>query len=334
MGCDDSSTKKDAGCSNENPCDAGQFCDTTPDKPLCITDYCAVNSDVCGAGRCKPNTTIQQYSCICNNDAELSEDKTTCNIVVKTPCETHDCGSGICSEVDNQAVCTCNGTALLDEGTNICETVEVAHAYDIMAMSWHATFCSNPSFSGLPECLNPSESSKTKLILHGMWPMSSHHQSLYYCGVSDELKADDTQYWLEDHRLPEPDISAETLALILEWMPGTMSDLDRHEWTKHGTCSELLQEEYYLRMIDFAKNEVPIAINNKLNQAGVNNEEINRTEFITFIQENTDMTFKLDCKSGQLIEIQFIVPVKDVPVNLEKINPVGDCGTTFTVSHF
>ncbi|MBN2695057.1 hypothetical protein JXR93_10365 [bacterium] len=201
-------------------------------------------------------------------------------------------------------------------------------------MSWHATFCSDPSFSGLPECQNPSETSKTKLILHGMWPVNSHHASIYYCNVSDDLIARDKKYWLPEYRLPEPEISQETAEAILEWMPGTQSDLDRHEWTKHGTCSTFTQEEYYLNMIDFAQNRVPTELNETLNSAGENKTVINRDELIELIQNSCNMVFKLDCSNGQLVEVQFLVPLDGKKINFSYINAQGDCGSTFTVSHF
>jgi ribonuclease I len=284
----------------------------------------------CGEGNCV--IVDDKATCSCSSNAKLN-DNGVCVFII-TSCETYDCGAGSCKVENDNPICVCQPTALLDEETYQCVTLPKEYAYNVYAMSWHATFCSNPSYSGLPECQNPSETSKTKLILHGMWPLDTHHASLYYCGVSDELIAKDRQYWLPENRLPEPDISQETATAILEWMPGTQSDLDRHEWIKHGSCSTFTQEEYYLNMIDFAENKVPIALNEALNSAGENQITINRDELIELIQNSTDMIFKLDCTGSKLIEIQFMVPLDGKKVNFSYINAQGDCGSTFTVSHF
>jgi ribonuclease T2 len=72
-----------------------------------------------------------------------------------------------------------------------------------------------------------------------------------YCGVADDLRAADKDSdW---DKLPEVKLSAETRAALDKAMPGTQSDLDRHEWTKHGTCTKMSADAYFgtaVRLID------------------------------------------------------------------------------------
>ena len=101
----------------------------------------------------------------------------------------------------------------------------------VLALSWEPAFC-----EGLPdkaECKNQTAASfeASHFSLHGLWPQP---RSKAFCNVDKALAAaDDAHQW---EALPEPELSAATKAALDQVMPGTQSMLERHEWTKHGSC--------------------------------------------------------------------------------------------------
>ncbi len=107
-----------------------------------------------------------------------------------------------------------------------------------LAISWEPAFCLTESSK--PECKSetPSRQDNHAFSLHGLWPQSGS-----YCGVSSTLKKDDENGdWTA---LPAVVLSASTEAALKIVEPGTQSDLDRHEWTEHGTCSGLSQQNFF-----------------------------------------------------------------------------------------
>lgn len=107
-----------------------------------------------------------------------------------------------------------------------------------LALSWEPAFClTNPSKL---ECQTetPSRADNHQLSLHGLWPQSGS-----YCGVSASQKQEDENgQWIE---LPRVVLDSSTEALLQVNEPGTMSYLDRHEWTEHGTCSGYSQQDFF-----------------------------------------------------------------------------------------
>ncbi|EGE61646.1 putative enterobacter ribonuclease protein [Rhizobium etli CNPAF512] len=108
----------------------------------------------------------------------------------------------------------------------------------ILAASWQPAFCQTNQKKA--ECASQTgeRHDATNFSLHGLWPMRQD-----YCGVSDDQKAADKDgKWAA---LPEVTLSAETQAALAKAMPGTQSGLERHEWTKHGTCTKMSAEDYF-----------------------------------------------------------------------------------------
>ena len=107
----------------------------------------------------------------------------------------------------------------------------------VLAISWHPAFCETARRK--PECRDErsGDYAASHLTLHGLWPDDD------YCGVGEEAYELDTDgRWDE---LPEPRLSPGTRASLERIMPGTMDNLHRHEWIKHGTCSYADAETYY-----------------------------------------------------------------------------------------
>lgn len=108
----------------------------------------------------------------------------------------------------------------------------------ILAASWQPAFCQTNQKK--PECASQTRDrfDATNFTLHGLWPMRQN-----YCGVSkEEQAADKDGDW---RSLPEVKLTPENAAALAKAMPGTQSALERHEWTKHGTCTKLSADAYF-----------------------------------------------------------------------------------------
>ncbi|WP_286719303.1 ribonuclease [Devosia sp. 63-57] len=126
----------------------------------------------------------------------------------------------------------------------------------IFAVNWQPAFCETVPRAG--ECRNqkPNSFEATNFTLHGLWPQPRDNQ---YCGVS---RAD--QYASEDGRwrdLPRVDLPIALTRDLEIVMPGVQSQLDRHQWTKHGSCYGASQRDYFSDALDMmlALNASPVA---------------------------------------------------------------------------
>jgi ribonuclease T2 len=107
-----------------------------------------------------------------------------------------------------------------------------------LAISWEPAFCLTNASK--PECRSetPNRQDAKVFSLHGLWPQSGS-----YCGVSAaQKKLDENGDWSS---LPAVTLQAATEAALKVEEPGTQSDLERHEWTEHGTCSGLSQQNFF-----------------------------------------------------------------------------------------
>lgn len=110
----------------------------------------------------------------------------------------------------------------------------------VLAASWQPGFCeTRPS---KPECESQTDDrfDATHFALHGLWPQP---RSNVYCNVpAADVSADKAGRW---DALPALVLEPRIRAALDEVMPGTQSNLQRHEWTKHGTCHGGTAEDYY-----------------------------------------------------------------------------------------
>ncbi|MBP0617030.1 ribonuclease [Jiella sp. KSK16Y-1] len=110
----------------------------------------------------------------------------------------------------------------------------------VLAISWQPAFCE--THRGKAECRTqtPGRFDADHFSLHGLWPQPRPNT---YCGFSaDERSAIQRTDW-ED--LDPVDVDDDTRQALAEAMPGSQSLLERHEWTKHGTCYGTSQDEYF-----------------------------------------------------------------------------------------
>ncbi len=139
-------------------------------------------------------------------------------------------------------------SVVVASATVATSTVQAASPVEnyALAISWEPEFCySNQS---KPECQSQTSSrwDASHFSLHGLWPQSGS-----YCGVSAADQANDQAgKWT---LLPAVVLQASTEQELTVEMPGTQSDLERHEWTEHGTCSGYTQQNFFaptLSMLD------------------------------------------------------------------------------------
>jgi ribonuclease T2 len=114
------------------------------------------------------------------------------------------------------------------------------NAQYLLALSWEPSFCE--THGNKPECktLTSKRYDATHLSLHGLWPQPKNNA---YCGIGDKNKAiDRRKKW---HLLPKLNLTTETIKQLKVTMPGYLSNLQRHEWIKHGTCYGTPANQYY-----------------------------------------------------------------------------------------
>lgn len=110
----------------------------------------------------------------------------------------------------------------------------------VFALSWQPAFCETKS--NKPECRAMTSSSfdATNFTLHGLWPQPNGN---FYCQVAGSDRANDKPGRWQD--LPPVNLDPKTRRELDQVMPGTASQLERHEWIKHGTCYGKDQQGYF-----------------------------------------------------------------------------------------
>lgn len=112
----------------------------------------------------------------------------------------------------------------------------------VYSMSYQPEFCRENSekFTG---CHSPQERWKGQLTIHGLWPNrndgtwpSTCSKERFDLSLLQHLSEDLAQNW--------PNIKALSAAA-----PGHTAFWE-HEWTKHGTCSGLAQQDYFNTALD------------------------------------------------------------------------------------
>jgi ribonuclease T2 len=114
----------------------------------------------------------------------------------------------------------------------------------VLAVNWQPAFCET---SRARECRDqrPDAFEATNFTLHGLWPQPQGND---YCHVSDrDIWASREGRWLD---LPQLDLTMAQRRELDDVMPGSLSGLDRHEWTRHGTCYGTDQREYFADSLD------------------------------------------------------------------------------------
>ena len=109
----------------------------------------------------------------------------------------------------------------------------------VFALSWQPAFCETKSKKTECQAMTGSSFAATNFTLHGLWPQPNGN---FYCAVSAADRANDKGNWQD---LPPVDLDGATRSELDKVMPGTASQLDRHDWIKHGTCYGKDQQAYF-----------------------------------------------------------------------------------------
>jgi len=114
----------------------------------------------------------------------------------------------------------------------------------VFAVGWEPSFCATRSEKAECKAETGQSFEASHLVLHGLWPQPYGN---FYCKVSDaDKRTDRAGHWQD---LPPVKLDASTRKALDEAMPGTQSELDRHEWLKHGTCTGKSQQDYFAEEI-------------------------------------------------------------------------------------
>jgi len=133
----------------------------------------------------------------------------------------------------------------------------------LLALSWQPSFCE--THKGKKECRTQTTNryDASHWSLHGLWPQPRGNA---YCGVSDMDKGIDRhKKW---YLLAPAKLSRETATKLAFVMPAVASNLQRHEWIKHGTCYGSNAEDYFSDAISLTQ-QINNSIVGKLFNRGV-----------------------------------------------------------------
>ena len=101
--------------------------------------------------------------------------------------------------------------------------------HSLLVLTWHNAFCE--AHPNRKECRPLYNRGANHLVLHGLWPQPKNK---VYCGIPPKIiEADRRNRW---NALPAFKFPADLQQLMIRYMPGIHSRLERHEWVKHGSC--------------------------------------------------------------------------------------------------
>jgi ribonuclease T2 len=126
----------------------------------------------------------------------------------------------------------------------------------VLALSWQPGFCASDAGADRAECAGGGDAT---LTLHGLWPNADRNGDGRldaeddYCleAARARLMALDRRDWTQ---LPPVSLSADLRQRLGDVMPGIVSQLERHQWVKHGSCSGLGAERYFAAAVTLSED--------------------------------------------------------------------------------
>jgi len=154
----------------------------------------------------------------------------------------------------------------------------------LLSQSWQPEFCYGTTYPG---CKEPETYWKTHFTLHGLWPENtdgSYPQSCtsekFNTNIPNQIGWDTmTTYW--------PNVKATETSSAYD-------DFWEHEWSKHGTCSNLSQYDYFDKSIKTLQAlGTPAIISNNVGKT------VSKTDIQNGFGGKTWVN--LQCKSGKYL---------------------------------
>ena len=223
--------------------------------------------------------------------------------------------------------------------TNVCS---VADQYDsqVLALSWQSAFCELRG-RNKPECRSQHSDrfDANHFSLHGLWPNKRECGRKYgYCGEVKDKPARFCDY----PAIALSEALSEQLGLV---MPSAAAGtcLERHEWWKHGVCSNATAESYYrvaIALTDQVNSGSWIAQFIQPNIGRRVSQKAFREAFEGSFGKGAANKLALSCDDGLLSEILIQLPASlSVDTQLDQILPAltsqaagkGNCPAHFTI---
>jgi ribonuclease T2 len=142
-------------------------------------------------------------------------------------------------------------------GMFLANAAQAEDAGYVLALSWQADFCAGDAGSSKAECRTAADNDR--LVLHGLWPNADRNsdgrldEADDYCLTRDRARmiAADRTDW---RKLPPVELGKDLQERLTDIMPGVQSQLERHQWIKHGTCSGLGAGRYFAAAVSLAED--------------------------------------------------------------------------------
>jgi ribonuclease T2 len=200
----------------------------------------------------------------------------------------------------------------------------------VLSMSFQPEFCFQHKRDSFPGCENPQDFWRTSLTLHGLWP--EDYDGSWPSTCTDEEFNPKTVHDLGpdrfDHLWPNVKSSEPSKVHYSFW---------EHEWTKHGTCTGLSQDEYFdTALKHFLPTPSFVRDNYGL--------EVSSSDLLKAYREDqsyNDGDIILVCSGGRYLSEVRICVAKDKhgsgSYRIECIDQVveeGNCGSEITIPKF
>lgn len=202
---------------------------------------------------------------------------------------------------------SCGVMEYKERTTDLCDTQKGKADTNILALSSQPGFCENYGYeAGKPECLHLSKNAyeANHLTLHGLWPnQDSCGQHYGYCEVKPK----------PNHCDYSPlHLSTEVSATLSKLMPSYHygSCLERHEWSKHGSCQFLSDNDYFALATRLATEVNNSSFGHYLtnNQGKTLPLSAVRKQIKEAFGEKNHTKIYLHCKNGLLVDVFITLP--------------------------
>ena len=173
--------------------------------------------------------------------------------------------------------------------------------YFVLSLSWSPTFCAGPEGSRDPQ--QCASGRRFAFVVHGLWPQYRSGGWPAYC--------ESTEAWV-----PQSVING-----MLRVMPSKR--LVIHQWRKHGSCSGLSMENYFLatRLL-FEKVKVPARYLSPQAPIRTTPEQLVQD----FVKTNRDLA--ADMISVQCGNARDTARLSELRICIDKRGNFGQCGTS------